>query len=366
MQAAVSCPLGCGEILTPTTIPAASTGPSEAQEFACGARYYDCRNCARYIMSLRDEGILTMPDDHLAPTARAKRRRLLANGARLRALLFESRSRDLPSPWLRLRSGPYWPLAANPLEPVGAFAPVQVDEFLDRWPRTISDRLDRALLNLGRLSPTLGTSIDLVDRTREPVLFSTTDDEAFYMVGALQEIGWVKADCTMGWQARVELTPRGWERVAEIESGSSRSARDPVFVAMWFGDDATSETCSYMTTLFNDHIRSAVGLAGYRGERVDTSPDNDFVMDRILGMIRVAPFVVADFTGNRGGVYFEAGFARGLGTPVIHTCRDAHFEDAHFDIKQINTIVWTSPEDLAEKLYYRIIGTLGRGPSDAE
>ena len=31
--------------------------------------------------------------------------------------------------------------------------------------------------------------------------------------------------------------------------------------------------------------------------------------------------MVCDLTGYRGGVYFEAGFAYGLGMPVIYTCR---------------------------------------------
>lgn len=35
--------------------------------------------------------------------------------------------------------------------------------------------------------------------------------------------------------------------------------------------------------------------------------------DEIIGEIRRSAFIVADFTGHRGGVYFEAGFAMGLG-----------------------------------------------------
>jgi nucleoside 2-deoxyribosyltransferase len=31
--------------------------------------------------------------------------------------------------------------------------------------------------------------------------------------------------------------------------------------------------------------------------------------------------LVCDLTGYRGGVYFEAGFAYGLGLPVIYICR---------------------------------------------
>jgi hypothetical protein len=40
-----------------------------------------------------------------------------------------------------------------------------------------------------------------------------------------------------------------------------------------------------------------------------------------MAEIRRSRFVVADYTGQRNGVYFEAGFGLGLGLVVIPTCR---------------------------------------------
>jgi nucleoside 2-deoxyribosyltransferase len=117
-----------------------------------------------------------------------------------------------------------------------------------------------------------------------------------------------------------------------------------------------------MGALYENGIAPAVTRAGYRVTRVDLQEHNDFIMDQVLGDIRLAPFVIADFTGNRGGVYLEAGFARGLGTPVIHTCSESDFNDAHFDIQQINTIRWVQPEDVLDRLFHRIRGTIGEGP----
>jgi nucleoside 2-deoxyribosyltransferase len=51
--------------------------------------------------------------------------------------------------------------------------------------------------------------------------------------------------------------------------------------------------------------------------RVDREHFGDRIDDRIIAEIRRCRFIVADFTGQRGGVYFEAGFALGLGKPVI-------------------------------------------------
>jgi hypothetical protein len=68
--------------------------------------------------------------------------------------------------------------------------------------------------------------------------------------------------------------------------------------------------------------------------------------------------VVADFTGHRGGVYFEAGYAQGRGIPVIWCCRKDDIEHAHFDTRQNNHVTWTTPAELRELLKNRIAATL--------
>ena len=70
-------------------------------------------------------------------------------------------------------------------------------------------------------------------------------------------------------------------------------------------------------------------------------------------------FLVADFThgegGARGGVYFEAGFAYGLGIPVIYTCRADMVDKLHFDTRQYAHILWERSEDLRDALRNRIV-----------
>jgi hypothetical protein len=55
--------------------------------------------------------------------------------------------------------------------------------------------------------------------------------------------------------------------------------------------------------------------------------------DEIISQIRRSKFLIADFTGHRGGVYFEAGLAMGLGLPVFWTCRRDDLDKLHFDIR---------------------------------
>ena len=86
--------------------------------------------------------------------------------------------------------------------------------------------------------------------------------------------------------------------------------------------------------------------------------------DEIIAEIRRSRFLVADFTqgqdGARGGVYFEAGFAFGLGIPVIYTCRKDMIEKLAFDTRQYNHIFWECNEDLRRSLGNRIAATIGR------
>jgi len=290
---------------------------------------------------------------------------------RLSALLREHdirrhADRALPPIWLRCGMEPYGPLNRDDL------APIDLDELLSRWPHTVPERLERVLCNIARMSPTGGHVVTFPnhDASERSILFARTSEEAFYHRSALTQRGLMEETTHDTSAHNLRLTPAGWDRFDELTRGCS-SPENPVFVAMWFGvdegkgpDDMTTER---MTSVYMEGIKPAVERAGYRVSRVDLEEFNDSIMDKVLGDIRVAPFVVADYTGNRNGVYYEAGFARGLGRPVIHTCAKSHFGKAHFDTKYLNHICWKDEADLQERLFQRIRGTIGLGPyADAD
>ena len=62
--------------------------------------------------------------------------------------------------------------------------------------------------------------------------------------------------------------------------------------------------------------------AGYDPVRIDHIEHINRIDDEIIAQINASRFVVADFTGHRGGVYFEAGYALGLGLPVFWSRRE--------------------------------------------
>ena len=129
------------------------------------------------------------------------------------------------------------------------------------------------------------------------------------------------------------------------------------FCAMWFNPS--------VRFIYDDAIAPAIRAAGYEPLRIDGKEHNKRIDDEIVAAIRSARFLVADLTGHRGGVYYEAGLAHGLELEVIFTCREKRA--THFDIRQYNTIYWTPDQmpDFKQRIEKRILASsIGRGPLD--
>ena len=108
-----------------------------------------------------------------------------------------------------------------------------------------------------------------------------------------------------------------------------------------------------------DAIRNSILSCGFKPMIIKDKEYNRQIVPEILHEIKQARFVIAEFTNHNNGAYYEAGYALALGKEVIHLCKDESFDnDAHFDVKQVNTIRWKTIDDLEEKLIKRIKATI--------
>lgn len=87
---------------------------------------------------------------------------------------------------------------------------------------------------------------------------------------------------------------------------------------------------------------------------LDLDAHNGNIYDKMFEEIQCCKFLIADFTYQNTGVYYEAGYAKGIGKTVIHTCRSDEFEKLHFDVKQIQFVTWANADDLFQKLEKQI------------
>jgi nucleoside 2-deoxyribosyltransferase len=63
--------------------------------------------------------------------------------------------------------------------------------------------------------------------------------------------------------------------------------------------------------------------------------------------------MVADLTAQNNGAYYETGYARGLNIPIALTCKKDELR--HFDISQVNTILWDDENELYTLLRKRLL-----------
>ena len=76
--------------------------------------------------------------------------------------------------------------------------------------------------------------------------------------------------------------------------------------------------------------------------------------------IRDSAFVIVDLTHDNSGAYWEAGYAEGLGKPVISICEEEKFREAqsHFDTNHSTTVLWHP--DRGDEFSRSLIATLRR------
>jgi nucleoside 2-deoxyribosyltransferase len=141
----------------------------------------------------------------------------------------------------------------------------------------------------------------------------------------------------------------GWERAAQIAASSAATSKT-AFVAMWFSTE--------MLSLWDSAFKPAIIRAGFEPRLANDPQHNEQIDAHIVTELKQCRFVVADVTGARTGVYFEAGYALGEKKPVIWTCRRDRKDDMHFDTRQFNHILWADARELEEQLYYRIVATI--------
>ena len=214
---------------------------------------------------------------------------------------------------------------------------------------TVGERAERLLLEALRGQERLGGKVNINDPRFIAATYSQDANEVSFLRRLLSDQGLIEANTLSG---LCEVLPSGYLAADALTRGTARSEKG--FVAMWFNEE--------LEPAYENGFQLGILNAGYDPVRVDRVEHINRIDDEIIGLIKTASFVVADFTGHRGGVYFEAGFALGLDLPVIWCCRKEDLADLHFDIRQYNCIDWETPDELALRLQRRIEATVGKGP----
>lgn len=220
---------------------------------------------------------------------------------------------------------------------------------------SVNERIEKLLFWLDNQTKNLGQTIqvNLFYNRLWSICWVVDQRELQYLIQSLVDRKLIDDKGTLGGaQCNIRILPNGFSYLDEI---NKKVQSNIGFCAMAFDHD--------LLDLWSEAISPAITSSGYTPVRIDSEQYNTGIADQIKAKIRQSKFVVADLTLHKNGVYYEAGFAEGLGREVILTCREDGFDKKHFDVQHINIIKWlpNQYQDLKEKLNWRIEGTLGRG-----
>lgn len=175
------------------------------------------------------------------------------------------------------------------------------------------------------------------------------DTEAWTLINGIKKQGDAFNRC----ENLVALLRQLYKRKYDGITLPSITKRNQVFVAMMF----SSET----DKIYEDALKPVIQSLDYSALRIDEKQYSGSIISEITTEIADSVALIADLTGNRGGVYYEAGVARGLqicNHPIklIFTCCKDFFnsDSVHFDVRGDNIILYNNADDLKNKLTARL------------
>ena len=162
------------------------------------------------------------------------------------------------------------------------------------------------------------------------VIDTTSASELAWYLSSIDSAGYVERT-----DIYYSLTAKGWDYLYGPSAAGGILGR--CFVAMSLSKEHEA--------IFHEGIAPAVAAAGYDAVWMKDLLTNEDICFRMVAEIRRCQFLIADFTGLKGGVYFEAGFALGLGRPVFWTTRKDEIDRIHFDTNHYQHILWDDTKD---------------------
>ena len=155
--------------------------------------------------------------------------------------------------------------------------------------------------------------------------------------------------------ANINLSLDGWEQYEEEKRGGFDGNYG--FLAMQFNDPDLE---SFVRDVVKPAVKEDIGY-----DLVDMRDVGKAgIIDNIMRVqIRDAKFVIADLTHDNNGAYWEAGYAEGLGKPVIYICEKEKFESkdgTHFDTNHCTTVIWSKSRDNDDDFRQKLTATLRR------
>ena len=234
-----------------------------------------------------------------------------------------------------------------------------------RIPKTVMEKLEKFLyycyleydfigqefgIDPAWLKKSFGPDRKLIigDSGRENISYIISSELSGVII-AMEQLHWVRVTEKVADNALCfSLTTQGLLKAEQIVRGNQSSNK--VFVAIEYHND-------YRKTM-DLAITPACDACGFQAFLASDTEHNHNINDEMIVDIKRSKFIISDFTNNNEGAYYEAGYAEGLGLPVIKCCHKDSIDKLHFDVNHDKFIVYSDLSDYKNQLKTRIRATI--------
>lgn len=245
-------------------------------------------------------------------------------------------------------------------------------------PRTLIDKINFVIKYLADSTKFFGDTVEISRPHGHRLFFCKDEEELQNILEAIKQQGYITGNSvstldvivtSQGLPSRkIVMTSKGLQYA---ETLFSRTNSTQCFVAMWF-DESTQQLYERIQNAVTGNPKADKNSNGYGANysimKIDEKDHINYIPAEIIPEIKRSKFMIADLSGYRGGVYYEAGFADGLGIPVILTCSKEWFEEhtdehgnkfngVHFDLKQKNILLWE--ENKLDEFQRKLVARIG-------
>ena len=180
----------------------------------------------------------------------------------------------------------------------------------------VEQKTEKLLQRLRGKSQYYGERIPLLYDDDYPLAYAKNATEFIALIKLLEEGGYVRLLGETNVDVHAVLSANGWNIAKKFEKSNQES--DQGFIAVWF-DDSMNESAAA--------IEEAIKKSGFKPMYIKYEHFAEKIYDKALTEIRQSRFLVVDLTGNRPSVFFEAGFAHGLGIETLYVYKEGVGEE---------------------------------------
>lgn len=207
-------------------------------------------------------------------------------------------------------------------------------------PKTPMEKINKLLLRLGKPDK-VGKRFSLNNPKHPLICYSKNVDEFHFIVNAAESLGYIEGLSMSTAGPAFVISLAGWERIEQLQVGNKNSKQG--FIACYFGESQSK---------YAETIVEGVKEAGYEPMLLKYKNYPETVISKAFAEIKRSRFIVVDLTEQRKSVFFEAGYALGIGIDTILVIEKKYWQnhqgDLEFYVKNYNIKMYEDEVQLKE------------------